>query len=180
MSNEVLSLQLYINLHDTGDWKKVKVKLSCKKLWRFRRGMEFWASTLTWHSAQVGQHHRCQMYALAALCCQGTSLVLISVRDSGDAGSNIYIYIYTQNFNNILWWKYSKYSILNQSVSVVNDWLQTTIMLNFNQCLLKLYYSSHTYKGFKYKYFHLTQMIGCCDIFIIIIICLLKSSAFIS
>jgi hypothetical protein len=115
--NEVLCLQLYVNLPDTGDWKKVKVKLSYKKLWRFRRGMEFWASVLTWHSAQLGQH-RYQPYALAALYCQGNSLVLMSVRDSGDAGSNIYN---MQNFNNILWWAYS---ILNQSVSVVYDWLQ--------------------------------------------------------
>jgi hypothetical protein len=91
MPNEVLSLQLYINLHDTGDWKKVRVKLSCKKLWRFRRGMEFWVSILSWLSAQLGQR-RCPLYALAALYCQGNSLVLMSVRDGGDAGSNIYIY----------------------------------------------------------------------------------------
>jgi hypothetical protein len=57
---------------------------------------------------------------------------------------------------------------------------KTTTMVNFNECFLKLYYPSYTYKAFKCKYCHLSQMIECCKMFITIIICLLKPAMFIS
>ena len=56
---------------------------------------------------------------------------------------------------------------------------KTTTTLNFNQSLLKLYFPSYTYKGFKYKYFQLVLMLECFDIFVIIVISSLKPSVFI-